>query len=45
MSEVDVVERLRRVTPYGLDDWTVLADAIAEIERLRALQDGENEDG
>ena len=36
----DIVERLNAATPYGLDDYTVLADAAAEIKRLRAERDG-----
>jgi hypothetical protein len=32
---LDIVERLNRLVPYGLDDCTVLADAADEIQRLR----------
>lgn len=32
---LDIVERLNRVVPYGLDDCTVLTDAAEEIQRLR----------
>lgn len=32
---LDIVERLNRAVPYGLEDFAVLVDAAAEIERLR----------
>ena len=34
--ERDIVLRLRSAVPYGLDDSSLLRDAAAEIERLRA---------
>jgi hypothetical protein len=42
MSKRDIVSRLRSSVPYGLDDATLLRDAAAEIERLRALLAEEN---
>lgn len=33
----DIVERLNRAIPYGLEDFAVLVDAATEIERLRDL--------
>lgn len=36
---LDIVERLNRAVPYGLEDFAVLVDAAAEIERLRAERD------
>ena len=33
----DIIKRLNKATPYGLEDFTVLRDAVAEIERLRRL--------
>jgi hypothetical protein len=38
----DIIERLDKATPYGLEDYTVLADAAAEIKRLRAELDAIN---
>lgn len=35
----DIVERLNRAVPYGLEDFAVLVDAAAEIERLREALD------
>ena len=40
----DIIKRLNKATPYGLEDFTVLRDAVAEIERLRRLV-GEWSDG
>lgn len=36
----DIVERLEKSTPYGLEDYMVLIDAAAEIRRLRNLIQG-----
>jgi hypothetical protein len=35
MFVCDIVERLERQIPYGLDDHSVLVDAAGEIRRLR----------
>lgn len=35
----DIMERLYVAVPYGLEDATVLADARAEIDRLRTAID------
>lgn len=33
----DIVDRLSRCTPYGLEDFAVLIDAEHEIKRLRKI--------